>query len=168
MPRLHALELLFDDQDQDVVRRDWEALHAAGLPSMLDHHGASNAPHVTVLSAAQLPEAVEARAVALLAPLLPVAVRTSGLLLLGGARVTVARSLDAADAVVAAVLELRRSVDGPQHAGWLPHVTLARRMPRGDVGRAVSLLGHEDRMFSCVQLRRWDPELGTVRALAGG
>jgi hypothetical protein len=168
MPRLHALELVLDDEGQDAVRRDWEALHRAGLPSMLDHRSASNAPHVTVVSATELTTAVEDGAAALLGPHLPVPVRASGVLLLGGSRVTVARSLDVADAVVAAVLELRRAVDGPQHAGWLPHLTLARRVPRAEVGRAVALLGHEDRVLSCVELRRWDPEAGTVRTLVRG
>src|SRR6478735_2891076 len=57
MPRLHALELVPDRAGQDLVRRDWQALRDAGLPSQLDHHGATNTPHVTVVSAPVLPEA---------------------------------------------------------------------------------------------------------------
>src|SRR6478609_7648979 len=97
MPRLHAIELLPDDAGRDAVRRDWQALRDAGLPSQLDHRGATNAPHVTVVSAAGLPADVVARAAALLEPLLPVRARVSGLLLLGGTRLTVARALDVAD-----------------------------------------------------------------------
>ena len=57
MPRMHALELLPDDAGRDVVRRDWQALRDAGLPSQLDHRGATNSPHVTV---ADVPAALEA------------------------------------------------------------------------------------------------------------
>ena len=37
MPRLHALELVPDDAGDAAVRRDWQALRDAGLPSQLDH-----------------------------------------------------------------------------------------------------------------------------------
>jgi len=33
------------------VRASWAALREAGLPSQLDHRGASNAVHLTVVSA---------------------------------------------------------------------------------------------------------------------
>ena len=50
MPRLHALELVPDDAGDHAVRRDWRALHDAGLASQLDHPAATNTPHVTVLA----------------------------------------------------------------------------------------------------------------------
>lgn len=164
---LHALELVPDEAGRDAVRRDWQALRDAGLPSQLDHRGATNAPHVTVVSAAGLPADVVARAAALLEPLLPVRARVSGLLLLGGTRLTVARALDVADDVVRAVLTLRADVPDPQHDGWLPHVTLARRIRRADVGAAVLALGHDDVELTLTELRRWDPDAGTVSRVAG-
>ena len=77
MPRLHALELLPDAAGEAAVRRDWQALREAGLPSMLDHAGATNTPHVTVVAVPAIDGADEARAVDLLGPLLPIAVRAS-------------------------------------------------------------------------------------------
>ena len=59
MPRLHALELLPDDAGCDVVRRDWQALRDAGLPSQLDHSGTTNAPHLTLLAAPTGEQAAE-------------------------------------------------------------------------------------------------------------
>ena len=50
MPRLHALELLPDDDGEAAVRADWQALRDAGLPSQLDHAGETNTPHVTVVA----------------------------------------------------------------------------------------------------------------------
>ena len=52
-----------------------------------------------------------------------------------------------------------------QHSGWLPHVTLARRISRVDVPAALQVLGHEDVVLTLTALRRWDPEAGIVTTL---
>ncbi|NYG55756.1 2'-5' RNA ligase family protein [Nocardioides perillae] len=163
---LHAVELLADEAGDHVVRRDWASLHDAGLPSQLDHTGATNAPHVTLLAAPALPPDEEV--VRLLAPLLPLEVRPAGLLVLGGRRVTVARALDVPDPLVAAVAELRRGLAELPHQGWLPHVTLARRVDRAQVQAVVDVLGWEDVPLRLTTLRRWDPEAGEVTVLARG
>jgi hypothetical protein len=165
MPRMHALELLPDDAGCDVVRRDWQALRDAGLPSQLDHRGATNSPHVTVLAAPALDGDDELRAAELVAPLLPAQVRASGIALLGGTRVSLVRVLDVPDPLVRVVLDLRSQVRDVQHVGWLPHITLARRVDRADVGRAVEVLGHEDVVLTLASLRRWDPDSGIVTTL---
>ena len=165
MPRMHALELLPDDAGCDVVRRDWQALRDAGLPSQLDHRGATNSPHVTVLAAPALGADDEQRAAELVARLLPVQVRASGIALLGGRRVSVVRVLDVPDELARAVLHLRSQVRDVQHLGWVPHVTLARRMDRADGGSAVEALGHEDAVLTLTSLRRWDPAAGIVTTL---
>ena len=165
MPRLHALELVPDDAGDTAVRRDWQALHDAGLPSQLDHTGGTNTPHVTVLALPTLDATTEARAAALVGRLLPVTVRVSGLAFLGGDKVTVARLLDVPPSLFRAVLDLRDEADGERHAGWLPHVTLARRIPRADAHRVVDLLGYDDVALTLVALRRWDPERHEVRVI---
>lgn len=165
MPRMHALELLPDEAGCDVVRRDWQALRDAGLPSQLDHRGATNSPHVTVLAAPSLDGDDEQRASELVAPLLPAHVRASGIALLGGSRVSLVRVLDVPDPLVRVVLDLRSQVRDVQHVGWLPHITLARRVDRADVVRAVEVLGHEDVVLTLASLRRWDPDAGIVTTL---
>ena len=165
MPRLHAIELLPDDAGRDVVRRDWQALHDAGLPSQLDHRGATNSPHVTVVAAPALTDEDEQRARELVASLLPVEVRAGGIGLLGGAKVSLVRLLDVPDELVRAVLDLRRGPAEVQHVGWLPHVTLARRVRRADVPAALQVLGHDDVVLTLASLRRWDPEAGIVTTL---
>jgi len=168
MPRLHALELVPDDAGQDLVRRDWQALRDAGLPSQLDHTGLTNAPHVTVVAAPYLPpEAIDVARVRL-GSMLPLRVRAAGLLLLGGRRLTVARALDVEDDAVRRVLAVRVQVPDRQHVGWLPHVTLARRVERAHAQRTVEVLGHEDVELVLTSLRRWDPERGTVQTLVEG
>ncbi|WP_134765917.1 2'-5' RNA ligase family protein [Nocardioides sp. 1609] len=168
MPRLHALELVPDAAGDAAVRADWQRLRDAGLPSMLDHRGTTNAPHVTVVAVPAIADPDEARAVDLLGALLPLTVRASGLALLGGVQVTVARLLDVDDAVVRAVLDLRASMatSPERHRGWLPHVSLARRVPRERTQEVVDALGPGEVALTLTTLRRWDPEAGTVRTLA--
>ena len=164
---LHALELIPDEIGTAAVRAGWQRLRDAGLPSQLDHRGATNAPHLTVVSAPSLPaEAVDVAA-APLGTLLPIRARASGLLLLGGDRLTVARALDLDDDVVRRVLAVRVQVPDRSHDGWLPHVTLARRLDRADAQRAIDLLGHDDVTLTFTELRRWDPDLGAVTRIAG-
>lgn len=165
MPRMHALELLPDDGGCDVVRRDWRALRDAGLPSQLDHRGATNSPHVTVVVAPALGPDDEHRARDRVVPLLPVEVRAGGIGLLGGAGVSLVRLLDVPDELVRAVLDLRSGVVDVQHVGWLPHITLARRISRNDVPGALAVLGHDDVPLALTVLRRWDPEARTVTNL---
>lgn len=148
------------------MRRSWSALRDAGLPSQLDHRGSTNAVHLTVVAATVLPEAALEVARRVLVPVLPVRVRVSGLLLLGGRRVTLARAVDVDDDVLQAVLEVRAVVPDRQHPGWLPHLTLARRLPRERVQEAVDVLGWDDEVLTLVGLRRWDPDAGVVTPVA--
>jgi hypothetical protein len=163
VPKLHAFELVPDDAGREAVLRDWQALHDAGLPSQLDHKGMTNAPHITLVAGERLPP--DQLAVDLVGPLLPIRVRVAGVLLLGGARVTVARALDVDDAVLAAVLRLRAGAGDLQHRGWLPHLTLGRRIRRADVPAAIEAVGHADVELVLTGLRRWDPDAGTVTQL---
>lgn len=166
MSTLHALELLPDGEGTAAIRADWAALREAGLPSQLDHPGRSNAPHLTVVSAPSLPDDAIDVAKARLGGLLPVRARAAGLLLLGGERLTVARAFDLEDDVVRRVLAVRVQVPDRRHVGWLPHVTLARRLSRADAQRAVDALGWADVEVTFTALRRWDPENSSVRVVA--
>lgn len=162
---LHSLELTFDAESDALVRADWQALRDAGLPSQLDHRGVTNAPHVTVVAAAALSEEAVDTAVTGLGPMLPLRARASGLVLLGGQRLTVARLLDLDDGVVRQVLAVRAHLPARQHLGWLPHVTLARRLPRDEAQAALGVLGHADVELTLTSLRRWDPDQRSVRVL---
>jgi hypothetical protein len=165
MPRLHAFELLPDDEGREAVLNDWQALRDAGLPSQLDHKGMTNTPHVTILTAEALGPAHDAVALERLRPALPAETRASGIALLGGSRVSLVRLLDVPDPLIRAVMGLRDDVPHAKHPGWLPHVTLARRLSRAAVPTALGVLRHDDLRLRLVELRRWDPDAGTVRTL---
>lgn len=165
MARMHALELVPDEAGSAEVVADWQALRDAGLPSRLDHRGTTNAPHLTVVAAPLLPqEAVDVARVRLGA-LLPVSARISGLLLLGEERVTLAWSVDVGDDVLRRVVAVRAQAPDRHPQGWLPHVTLAQRVPRSDLPTALAALaerGGPGRPLVLAGLRRWDPECGKV------
>ncbi|RYB94761.1 hypothetical protein EUA93_10620 [Nocardioides oleivorans] len=165
MPRLHALELVPDEAGCDVVRRDWQALRDAGLPSQLDHRGATNSPHLTLASTPVIGDAVRRRAADLLAEHVPAGVRTSGIALLGGERVTLVRLVTVPDALTRAVLDVRATMPSVEHLGWLPHITLARRLDRSDVARAMSAIAREDVSLTLSAVRHWDPDAGIVTTL---
>ena len=55
-----------------------------------------------------------------------------------------------------------------QHAGWLPHLTLARRVPRERVQEALDVLGWDDAVLTLTELRRWDPDAGAVTPVVCG
>jgi 2'-5' RNA ligase len=165
MPRLHALELTPDDAGTDAVRRDWQVPRDLGLPSQLDHTGGTNTPHVTVVALTAIDDDLERRAARVLRGVLPAQVRVSGLAVLGGEKVTLARLLDVPEELTRAVLDLRAGLRDERHPGWLPHVTLGRRVPRSEVQPALDALGYDDVALTLTGLRRWDPERGEVRGL---
>jgi hypothetical protein len=165
---LHALELVPDGAGQEAVRADWQRLRDARLPSQLDHPGRTNLPHLTVVSAPSLPDAALDVAAARLGSLLPIRARAAGLLLLGGRSLTVARALDVPDDVVRRVLAVRVQVPDRAHDGWLPHVTLARRLDRSAAQAALDVMGHDDVVLTFTELRRWDPDRGQVTTVVSG
>ncbi len=164
MPRLHALELVPDEAGDDAVRRDWQVLRDLGLPSQLDHTGGGNSPHVTLVALPAIDDDLERRATHALEAVLPAEVRVSGLAVLGGEKVTLARLLDVPTPLTRAVLDLRVGLD-ERHPGWLAHITLGRRVPRSEVQRALDALGYDDVRVMLTGLRRWDPVHGEVRHL---
>lgn len=165
MPKLHALELVPDEAGRAAIRALWDKLRGAELPSQADHTKASNQPHVTVVEAEELPDAAIDVARARLRGLLPVEAVARGVLLLGGERVTLALAVDLDDDVVRRALAVRVQVPDRAHRGWLPHVTLARRVPRADLGRALEVVGSPEIELRLTEVRRWDPDRGHVTTL---
>jgi 2'-5' RNA ligase len=161
---VQALELLLDPASEALVVEQWWLLAAAGLASQALHRGASNRPHVTLCSVAAVPEAAEEALVRLCGDRLPLDVSLAGLAVLGsGHRVTLAWLV----AVSRPLLDLHRDAagllgdEGPHTAPgrWLPHVTLALRMPTEQVVSALGVLGRAPGdVVRLEQARRWDSD----------
>lgn len=163
---VQSVELLLDDETDAEVRRQWDRLAAAGLPSQSAHGGTSNRPHVTLA----VRRRIDGRADPLLreaARALPLPVRLGALACFGRRQFVLVRllvpdgSMLGLHAAVAAVL-------GPDPDGfrnlapgrWTPHVTLGRRLGGRDVARALELVGGApERAGAAVACRRWDGDV---------
>ncbi|WP_353951921.1 hypothetical protein V6K52_00345 [Knoellia sp. S7-12] len=165
---MHALEMVLDVASDARIRDEWAALVAAGLPSQAQHHSASNAPHITVLSAdREAVDAVEPVAGERLGPLLPRTLSVAGVVVFGGGPFAVARLVLPDLETLAAVGEVRGHISGAD-GGWVAHVTLARRVAAGDLGRVLEVAaGSRLNGVVVAGLRRWDPDRRETRVLAG-
>jgi 2'-5' RNA ligase len=162
---VHSVELLFDPDTEAAVRRNWDALGAAGIRSQSSHTAPSNRPHVTLTVAEELDESVN-DALKPVAQRLPFACTVGAPMLFGGRVFTLVRLLVPS----AELLSLHAHVcevcsphmpKGPlPHAEpgqWTPHVTLARRLQADQLATAFSVraLGRDIR-GTAVALRHWD------------
>ena len=144
------------------MRADWARLAGAGLTSQSRHPSPTNRPHVTLAAVAALPEGAEERLAAACSGL-PLRARLGPLAVLGHDPVVLVRLV----VVTADLLALHAQVAGAAGVPgddlaapgrWLPHLTLARRMPLTEVSRAIDLLPREDEQVRFVAARRWDSE----------
>lgn len=165
----HALELTFEPSSMAAVVAQWEALKAAGLPSQADHRSMTNAPHLTLVAAVGIAEAVVAAARETVGPLLPARIVLRGLVLFGqGPRVTIAHLVEPDQTLADAVARIRALVPALRHPVWTPHVTVARRVPRRVLPAALEVLHatEDPRELVCDRLRWWDPEQRIIEDVA--
>ena len=161
-----SVELLLDERAEAAVRRQWNLLAEAGLPSerrsgASEHHR----PHVTLYAADAIPPEAEATLPGLVGDL-ELELRIGALTIFGPrhGQCILVRQVTASIDLLA--LQGRIAVAcGADPAGqfgagrWSPHVTLARRMAVEAVGAALTALGWtadravEARVLGC---RRWD------------
>ena len=159
---VQAVELTLDRGSDDRVRAEWAALQAAGLPSLADHTGATNRPHVTLHVRDELDADAEERLVPV-AGRLPLELWVGGVVLFHARR----RWVVARQVVVdRALLDLHDAVAGAVGGGgspltlpgrWVPHVSIARgvrdeQLP--DVLRRVATT--PPYAATALRLRRWD------------
>lgn len=130
---VHTVELLLDPELDRGVRDLWDRLRDAGLPSLATHPHPTNRPHLTLLTARSL--------AGLPAPALPVPAELGEVRLLG-------RALVRAVTPAAGLREIQSRVwtalagaePWPAPAEWLPHVSLALRLPEDRRAAALDLL----------------------------
>ncbi|WP_328478040.1 2'-5' RNA ligase family protein [Actinoplanes sp. NBC_00393] len=130
---MHTVELLFDAALEAGVRDAWARLQAAGLRSLAAHGHPTNRPHLTLVTTGRLDRLPTLS--------LPVPVSLGPAVMLGR---TLARAVDDGP-------ELRKLHDlvwqsvepsNPLHSPgrWMPHVSLALRVPATQVSPALDLL----------------------------
>lgn len=158
---VHSIELVFDHDTEAAIRRIWADLAGAGIPSQAP----ASRPHVTLAVA----ESVAVEVDELLRPLsdrLPVVAAIGAPVLFGRANVVFARLVVPTAELLALHAEVHR-LCGPHlvpapmpnslPGQWTAHVTLARRVGGGQLGRALRIAGRPSQIDGrFAALRRWD------------
>ena len=165
---VQTVELVVDEETEAAVRRAWDVLAAAGLPSQARHTGATNRPHVTLAVAAAIPASLESRLAAAVAGL-PIPVRLGGLVCFAGRRWVLARLVVPSAELLrvhSAVADIVLGCPGLSPlmfpGRWTPHVTLARGLAVEALGTALGLLGDRAELVGdAVAARRYDSERRT-------
>lgn len=160
---MHSVEVVLDDAADAIVRSQWAALVAAGLPSQARHTGASNRPHLTLALTGAMTGATH-EALLRVAAGLPLPVTVGGLLVFGSDRFVLARLAVPSAELLEFQSDVRSSlddeVDPHRHFGagrWTPHITLGRRLTAAEVGAALQVLGDVPPLDGqLVAARRWD------------
>jgi 2'-5' RNA ligase len=158
---VHSIELLFDADTEATLRRIWDDLSAADLPS----RAPGGRPHVTLAVA----ERIEPDVDALLRPValrLPLPCTVGAPVLFGQSNAVLARLIVPSAALLALHADVHRIcaphlLPGPlPHSlpdEWTAHVTLARRVEGAHVGPVLRLAGQSAEIRGTFAgLRRWD------------
>lgn len=167
------------------MRRQWQALIDAGLPSQGRIKADTNRPHITLVAAEHLHPAIDS-GLSALAGRLPFAIALDGLVAFGGRRKTLALNVirdellnETQDEVLAVARPwITALADHIEPAAWTPHMTLARRLTADELKHAMAIIG-EPRAATATRLRRWDgdakrekmfdadagPQIRTIRGL---
>jgi 2'-5' RNA ligase len=169
---VHSIELIFDRDTEAAIRHIWEALAGAGIPSQAP----ASRPHVTLAVA----ESIAAGVDALLGPVsqrLPLGCAIGAPVLFGRGSVVFARLVVPTRELLDLHAEVHRlclphlapaPMPNSLPGQWTAHVTLARRVGGGQLGRALRIAGRPsqtDGRFA--GLRRWDGNK-TAEYLLGG
>lgn len=158
---VHTVELVFDPDTEAVIRRIWDGLREAGVPSQAP----ASRPHATLTVAERIDPAVD-QLLAQLAECFPFPCRIGAPLLFGRAKVVLSRLVVPTTELLDLHAEVYRRClphlqPGPMANAlpgqWTGHVTMARRVVPAQLGRALRIAGRPPEIEgSFVGLRRWD------------
>ncbi|PPG53332.1 hypothetical protein C5C24_02565 [Rathayibacter sp. AY2B3] len=161
---MRSLEVLLDPESEARVRSQWEALEAAGIPSLALHTSASNRPHLTLVAGPEL-TAPEPGA---LGPLPATADLGAVLLFPHAGRFVLAWGVVRSPALDAlhdrATRLVPGGVDTSLPSAWTPHISVSRRLRAEQLGDAVPLLG-EPFTVGLAGVRFWDGDSRTLTDL---
>lgn len=158
---VHSIELVFDPDTEAAIRRVWEGLAGAGIPSQAP----ASRPHVTLAVAERIDPEVDQ----LLTPVtqrLPLGCAIGAVLLFGQDKPVLARLIVPTSELLALHTEVHRLcfphlAPGPMAnslpSQWTAHVTLARRVGGAQLGKALRIAGRPSQIDGrFAGLRRWD------------
>jgi hypothetical protein len=153
---MRTVELLLDDELDGVVRALWDRLAAAGLRSLAAHPHPTNRPHVTLAAGDVLPAALDLP--------LPIPVTLDGAVAFEGRSAVLAWRVRPSPQLLAVQAAVWRAMADPnplhEPGRWVPHVSLARKVPPGFAaevgvrhGRFVAARSYDTQTRTVVSLR---------------
>ena len=158
---VHSIELVFDPDTEAAIRRIWDELSDAGIPSQAP----ASRPHVTLAVA----ERISADVDELLRPMrqrLPLDCGIGAPVLFGRANAVFARLIVPTSELLGLHAEVHRlclphllpaPMPNSLPGQWTAHVTLARRVGGAQLGRALRVAGRPSQIDGrFAGLRRWD------------
>ena len=158
---VHSIELVFDHDTEAAIRRIWADLAGAGIPSQAP----ASRPHVTLAVAERIDVDVDE----LLRPVsqrLPLSAAIGAPVLFGRANVVFARLVVPTSELLALHAEVHRlclphlrpaPIPNCLPGQWTAHVTVARRVGGGNLGRTLRIAGRPSQIEGqFAGLRRWD------------
>ncbi len=156
---VQSVELLLDDDAEAKIRRQWQLLADAGLPSPR----AAHRPHVTVAVAREIWPRID-KNLEQKVDFAPLPIRIGAPMIFGGRRAILVRLVVPTEPLLSLhrhVHELVADCPGlARHTGpgeWTPHMTLARRLSLDQLGPALTaILDEPDFACTAVGIRRWD------------
>ncbi len=158
---VHSIELIFDRDTESAIRRIWDDLAAAGIPSQAP----ASRPHVTLAVAERIAADVD-KLLSAVSRRLPLDATIGAPVLFGRANVVFARLVVPTGELLALHAEVHRLCrqhlePGPMANSlpghWTAHVTLARRVGAAQLGRALRIAGRPSQIDGrFAGLRRWD------------
>lgn len=167
---VQSVELVLDETAEEAIRRQWDLLTEAGLPSLGSsgstdrgaETGQRHRPHITVGVARQIWPRIESELEGL--QFRPFPVWLGGVLVFGSRRPILVRLVVPSEPLLGwhrRVYQLLEPCPGipanlrPDH--WTPHITLARRILPHRLGEAVQAVASDrDSTATVVGIRRWD------------
>jgi 2'-5' RNA ligase len=159
---VQSVELLFDSELDAVLRAQWRALSAAGLPGQDRNRAPSNRPHVTVAVATAIYPRIDKK-LASVAARLPIACTLAGPNVFSHRTDILVRLVEPSPGLLELHAEVASRLrdcpgrpDNLAPGGWTPHVTLGRRLHREQTTQALELLEWAPRRGTFIGLRRWD------------
>ncbi|WP_433622399.1 2'-5' RNA ligase family protein [Nocardia sp. CA-120079] len=159
---VQSVELLLDDVADAEIRRQWQLLVDAGIPSLAGKQTETNRPHITVAVARQIWPRIDHALDQL--TFRPIPIRLGGVLVFGARNPILVRSVVPSEHLLALQRRIFAVVSpcpgipsNVQPDEWTPHITLARRVPTQHLGEAIHAVAR-DRDFpaTVVGIRRWD------------
>ncbi|MBW8711901.1 MAG: 2'-5' RNA ligase family protein [Mycobacterium sp.] len=158
---VHSVELVFDPDTEAAVRQIWDGLREAGIPSQAP----ASRPHATVTVAERIDPDVDGL-LRRLVDRFPLPCVVGAPLLFGRSQVILTRLIVPTTELLAVHGDVHRLClphlqPGPMANSlpghWTAHVTLARRVAPGRLGRALRIAGKPSEIAGSIAgLRRWD------------